>query len=140
MPRHSSRKVNVVLATMAVAASTACSGADATHTVLQPSPPAPNVTSICPNGGVAGGPFFWLTVLGTYFDATSTVNFGGATYPTYFVNTTEVDAAIPASAIASIGAMPVTVTNAATSANSNELTFTIGAAVEGSFTDCWASG
>jgi IPT/TIG domain-containing protein len=96
MTRDSSRKVNVVLATMALAVSAACSGPDAHQRIVGLSPPAPTVTSISPNSAVAGGAAFTLTVSGASFDAASTVNFGGTACATSFVNATKLTAVIPA--------------------------------------------
>jgi IPT/TIG domain/Galactose oxidase, central domain len=139
MTRNASGKVNVVLATLALAASAACSGRKPTVGVTEPSasapPVTPTVTAISPNSGVAGGAAFMLTVSGTNFDTASTVNFGGTAYATSFVNAAKLTAVIPASAIASAGAVPVTVTNPVTKATSNEVKFTIGAAVVDNFSD-----
>ncbi len=60
---------------------------------------------------MAGSAAFTLTINGTNFVASSTVNFGGAVPATTFVNSTQLTAAIPASSIASAGALAVTVTN-----------------------------
>jgi hypothetical protein len=75
--------------------------------------PLPTVTTINPTTGVVGGAAFTLTVNGTGFLNTSVVNFAGTARTTTFVSSTQVTAAILAADIATVGAKPVTVTNAA---------------------------
>jgi 6-phosphogluconolactonase (cycloisomerase 2 family) len=87
-------------------------------------PPPPTITSISPNSAVAGGAAFTLTINGTNFVASSTVNFVGAR--TTFVNSAQLTAAIPASSIASAGMSAVTVTNPAPGGGtSNAINFTV---------------
>jgi YVTN family beta-propeller protein len=96
----------------------------------QPPPATPTITTISPNSAVAGGAAFTLTVNGTNFVAVSVVNFGGTARTTTFVNSTQLTAAIPAAAIASTGASPVTVTNPALGGGtSNAMNFTITSAM-----------
>src|SRR5271156_362396 len=89
----------------------ACGGGTSQSVNNQPPPPSPAITTISPNSVVAGSAAFTLTINGTNFVASSTVNFGGAVPATTFVNSTQLTAAIPASSIASAGALAVTVTN-----------------------------
>ncbi len=85
----------------------------------------PTVISIAPNSAPAGGAAFMLTVNGTNFSASSTVNFGGAVATT-FVNSAQLTAAIPASSIASAGDTSVSVTNPAPGGGtSNSVTFAV---------------
>jgi hypothetical protein len=58
-----------------------------------------------------GGASFTLTVNGTNFEAKSVVNFNGKPEATTFVSTTKLSVAIPASDVAVVGKMNVTVTN-----------------------------
>lgn len=89
-------------------------------------PPTPTITGISPNSAFAGGAAFTLTIDGTNFVSSSTVNFGGAAPTTTFVNPTRLTAAIPASSIASTGTAAVKVTNPASSGGtSNAKNFTI---------------
>jgi len=91
----------------------------------QPPPTTPTITKISPDSAVAGGAAFTLTINGTNFVASSTVNFGGAAPPTTVVSSTQLTAAIPASSIASAGTMTVTVTNPAPNGGtSNAVNFT----------------
>ena len=75
--------------------------------------PTPTITSVSPNGIVAGGAAFTLTISGTNFVAASMVNFGGSAPATTFVNSTQLTAAIPAASVTSTGTLAVTVTNPA---------------------------
>lgn len=135
MTRNSSNKVTVFLA-VALAASAACNERDATPVVPEiPFVATPTVIAISPNSCVAGRAAFTLTVSGTNFDGNSKVNFGGTAYAISAVNGTQLTALIPASAVVASGTVGVTVTNSATKATSNEMEFTIGDAVVGSFHD-----
>ena len=89
--------------------------------------PVPTVTTLSPNSVVAGSAGFTLTVTGTNFVSTSTVNFGGAARTTTFVSATQVTALILASDVATPGSTPgVTVTNPAPGGGtSNSVTFTV---------------
>lgn len=89
--------------------------------------PVPTVTTLSPNNIVAGSAGFTLTVNGTNFVSTSTVNFGGAARVTTFVSATQVTAAILAGDVAIPGSTPgVTVTNPAPGGGtSNSVAFTV---------------
>jgi hypothetical protein len=88
--------------------------------------PAPTIATISPNGVVAGGAAFTLTVDGTNFVPASMVNFGGTAATTNYVNSMRLTATIPAAAIASVGTAAVTVGNPAPGGgNSNAVNFTI---------------
>ena len=96
----------------------------------QQTPPpdqAPMITSISPSSAVAGGGAFTLTINGTNFEASSTVNFAGVASTTTFVNSTQVTAAIPAASIASAGVSAVTVISLAPDGTSNAVDFTVNA-------------
>jgi YVTN family beta-propeller protein len=110
--------------------------------------PSPTITTISPNSAVAGGAAFTLTINGTNFLSSSTVNFGGAVPTTTFVSSTQLTAAIPASSIASVGTSAVTVTNPAPGGGtSNPLSFTVTSAgpsgvptINSIFPDCVPAG
>jgi hypothetical protein len=74
--------------------------------------PVPTISSLGATHA-PGGASFTLTVNGTNFDAKSVVNFNGKPEATTFVSTTKLSAAIPASDVAVVGNMNVTVTNPA---------------------------
>jgi hypothetical protein len=74
--------------------------------------PLPTISSLGTNHS-PGGAAFTLTVNGTNFNAKSVVNFNGKPEATTFVSATKLSAAIPASDVAVVGNMNVTVTNPA---------------------------
>jgi subtilisin family serine protease len=69
----------------------------------------PALTSLSPASVPAGVPSFTLTVNGSNFIATSVVRWNGADRPTTYANTTSLQATIPASDVAAVGAASVTV-------------------------------
>ena len=69
------------------------------------------ISSLSPSSAKAGGPAFTLTVVGSFFTSSSVVEFNGSALPTTFVDPNTVTAAVPASAIASAGTVPVDVAN-----------------------------
>jgi hypothetical protein len=97
-----------------------------TLTITQSNNPVPTITTLSPTSATAGGPAFTLTVNGTNFVNTSTVNFGGAAKATTFVSATQLMASILASDIATSGNPTVTVTNPTPGGGtSNSVTFTV---------------
>jgi len=89
------------------------------------SPPVviPTITSITPSAQVAGGPAVTITIAGTGFTPTSTVNFNSVSYAQTSSTATSLVVTIPASAVATAGNYAVTVTNTAGTSNIN--TFTV---------------
>ena len=71
--------------------------------------PVPVIGSLTPSSGPVGGPAFTLSVNGSGFVSTSTVRWNGANRPTTFVNSTLLQAVIPASDLTSAGTAMVTV-------------------------------
>lgn len=93
--------------------------------IIQLPNPVPLLTSLVPVAVTAGDPGFTLTLNGSKFVTTSTVTFGGQTYPVQLVSNEQVQANIPASAITAAGSLSVTVTNPSPGGGtSNSLTFT----------------
>ncbi|HZR55388.1 MAG TPA: IPT/TIG domain-containing protein [Terriglobales bacterium] len=93
---------------------------------------ASNISALVPNNTGAGAPAFMLTINGSGFSANSVVFFNATAEPTTFVNATQVTAMIPATAVATAGAMPVYVRVTTgggmygpTSQNSNTVNFTV---------------
>jgi len=84
-------------------------------TSSSPPPPPPNpmpsITALSPNSSQLGGAAFNLSVVGTNFISSSSVEWNAASMPTTFVSGALLTAAIPASAIASAGPDSVTVAN-----------------------------
>ena len=74
----------------------------------------PTIVEISPANTNAGGPGLMLTVNGTGFGSTSLVKWNGSQQTTTFVSGNQLTATIPASAIATPGAVPITVMNPGT--------------------------
>lgn len=93
----------------------------------QPQPnPVPTATSLTPNSSTVGGPALSLTVAGTNFVSSSTVQWNGGARTTTFVSSTSLQAAITAADVATAGTSQVTVsTPAPGGGTSAALTFTI---------------
>jgi hypothetical protein len=95
----------------------------ATFTITNPSP---TISSISPATAVAGSGGFTLTITGTNFVNGSVVRWNGSPRTTTFVSSTRLEAAIPASDVATAGTANVTVFNPAPGGGtSNTATFTI---------------
>lgn len=89
--------------------------------------PNPTVTSLEPSSAIVGGPGFALSVNGTNFVPASVVLWNGNALPTTFVSSTQLQATIPASDVATIGASAISVANSPPSGNiSNSSTFFTG--------------
>jgi hypothetical protein len=73
--------------------------------------PAPSLSLISPNTVLAGGANFTLTANGANFVNGSVVQVNGSSRATTFVSSAQISAAIPASDIASSGALSITVAN-----------------------------
>jgi hypothetical protein len=76
----------------------------------------PTIAALSPASATAGGPAFTLTVNGTNYAGKAVVNWNGAaqTSNTTYVGANQLTVAVPAAAIASSGAVSITVTNPAT--------------------------
>ncbi len=85
--------------------------------------PAPAIASLFPSSIATGGAGFTLTVQGSNFTSSSTVQWNGSNRATTFVGKTQLQAAIPAADIAAAGAYTVTIVTPApgggTSASAN---------------------
>lgn len=71
----------------------------------------PAIAAIVPNTSNHGDPGFTLTVNGSSFNANAVVNWNGTAQTTTHPATNQLAVMIPASAIATAGMVPVTVTN-----------------------------
>ena len=113
-------------------------GGTSNHLFFTVSTPVATLTTLAPNSAIAGGPAFTLTVNGSNFESSATVQWNGANLTTTFVSATQLTAAVPATDIASVGTASVMVFNppGLSAANarvqgeppgttSNTLTFTI---------------
>ncbi|MEI9978433.1 MAG: IPT/TIG domain-containing protein [Edaphobacter sp.] len=88
------------------------SGGTSVGTAFTVSPPGtPTITSLSQISATAGGAGFTLTVTGTNFISGATVNWNGTALSTTVESPTELQAAVPASLIATAGTATITVTN-----------------------------
>ena len=87
--------------------------------------PAPALASLSPGSTQAGGAAFTLTLNGSNFVPTSTVQWNGTSRTTTFVSATQLTEAITAADIATQGSASVTVANPPPGGGSNTLAFTI---------------
>jgi len=98
----------------------------------------PAVSQLVPNTANSGDPQFTLTVNGSNFATNAAINWNGTKQTTTRVTGSQLTATIPATAIATPGTVPVTVTNPGTpgsggiygsggtaSATSNTMNFTV---------------
>jgi hypothetical protein len=75
----------------------------------------PTITELAPNNVNSGEPSFILTVNGSNFSATATINWNGTAQTTSYVSASQLTATIAATDIAASATVPITVTNPATS-------------------------
>jgi RHS repeat-associated protein len=88
--------------------------------------PAPVLVSLSPDSAVAGSGAFALTLNGSNFIPSSSVHFGNTILTPTFISSSQLQASIPASAIASPGTVQVTVTNPPPGGGtSNAIAFTV---------------
>jgi hypothetical protein len=98
----------------------------------------PAIAALVPNTANSGDPQFMLTVNGSSFSTNAVINWNGVSQATSRVTAGQLTAMIPATAIATPGAVPITVTNPATpgsggiygnggtvAATSSAMTFTV---------------
>jgi hypothetical protein len=99
-----------------------------TFTINAANNPVPTLTSISPTSTTAGGSQFTLTVTGTNFVSSSTVQWNGASLTTTVASSTSMSATVPAADIASAGTATVTLfTPTPGGGTSSGQTFTINA-------------
>ena len=100
-----------------------------TFTVTGTGNPTPAITTLQPASASAGGAAFTLTVNGTNFLNSSTVQFNGSARTTTYISATRLTASILAGDISKTGTASVTITNPSPGGGtSNAVSFTISAA------------
>ncbi len=123
-PRTTTFVSSTTLTTTITAADVAAAGT-ASITVVNPAPgggtsnaqtftinnPVPTTSTISPTSTTAGGSSFVLTVTGTNFSASSTIDFNGTPLVTTFISGSSISATIPAADIAVGGTDSITVVN-----------------------------
>ncbi len=129
------KTLQILLLTGLAAFALACGGYGS-HTTTPPAAGSvPNITALVPNNANAGSTSVVLTVNGTTFNSTATINWKGAAITTTYVSGNQLMATIPTADLATSGTAAVTVTNPGTSGGiygggtmaetSNSMTFTI---------------
>jgi uncharacterized protein (TIGR03437 family) len=120
-------------------------GGAQTHTIVAPSAaatytasfmvssPTPTITSLNPSSATAGGPTFTLTINGTGFITGATAQLNGTVLSTTFLNSNQLTAIVPSSAIATPRSGLIQVINPGGTA-SNAFVFTINASIAPSIT------
>ena len=129
--------VTVLLITMC-AFTLACGGySSSSHTITPPTAgTTPTISALAPANVPAGSTGVVLTVNGTNFNSTASINWQGAALPkTTFVSTNQLMGTIPDADVATAGTASVTVSNpgvsggiyggGTTAETSNSMTFTI---------------
>src|SRR5262249_2828301 len=115
---------------LAITVTNASTGSTSSPLTFTVNNPAPSLTSISPNTALAGGAAFTLTANGSNFVNGSVVQINGSSRPTTFVSTAQLNAAIPASDIASTGTLSITVVNSTPGGGSSPvLSLTVNAPV-----------
>jgi IPT/TIG domain-containing protein len=122
------RRSGAILTGVLYAGLTACGGGGESSVGSTGRPPnsAPAVAAVSPNSSEQGGPGFTLSVVGSNFVSTSSVQWNGSSLPTTFVSSVLLTAAVPASDVASEGPDSVTVVNSGTGGGtSNSFSFAV---------------
>jgi uncharacterized repeat protein (TIGR01451 family) len=100
--------------------------------------PVPTITSLSPASVTVGSNNFTLTVNGTNFVTSSTVQTNGTAQTTTYVSPTQITALIPASVVAATGTVSITVVNPAPGGGtSGASTLTIVASLSGGGGGCF---
>jgi hypothetical protein len=129
------KTLQIALLTGLAAFALACGGYGS-HATTPPTPgTVPNVTALVPNNANAGATGVILTVNGTSFNSTATINWKGAAITTTYVSGAQLMATVPDADLTASGTAAVTVTNPGTGGGlygggtsaetSNSMTFTI---------------
>lgn len=101
-------------------------GTPITPTPTSTVPVVPTLAALSPTSTLAGNTAFTLTLTGTNFLNTSTINWGSTTLPATFVSATQLTANVPAANVSATTTVLVSVINPGTSGGtSNALTFTV---------------
>jgi hypothetical protein len=109
------KNLAIVLLTAFCAVTVACGYSSKAAAPAQPGT-MPTITELAPDNTSAGGPAFILTVNGSSFSGTATINWNGAAQNTTHMTANQLTATIPASEIATPATVAVTVTNPGTPA------------------------
>lgn len=101
------------MSAIAVATGYANSAVASAAYIIQSAASTPTVSSLSPSSATINGAAFTLTINGTNFDSGATVKWGSTALTTTYVSSTKLTAAVPASLLATAGAVVVSVTTSA---------------------------
>src|SRR5208337_2081851 len=101
-----------VLALLSAIGQLGCGGGGGGGSMGPPNP-VPTIQALSPNSSKQGGPAFTLSVVGSNFLPSSTVQWNGSSLQTSFVSSNLVTADIPASSLSASGPDAITVVNPA---------------------------
>ncbi len=88
-------------------------GGTSSASILMVNNPAPAITSILPNAGLAGASATVVTVIGSGFIPATVMDVNGLARTTTYVSSTQVSAALPATDFVAAGNLSITAVNAA---------------------------
>ena len=128
LPLWACRSVGLTLCMVALGCLVGCGSGGYSSPSPPPANPTPSLAtgSLNPSSTLAGGAAFTLTVTGTNFVSTSTVQWNGNARTTMYASSTSLQATIAAADIAAVGTAMVSVaTPAPGGGTSSALTFTI---------------
>lgn len=120
--QHRSSVIATVSLILLLLLSVACSGGGSNS-----NPSTPSITSLSLTTATVGSGDTQLTITGTNFTNSSTVQWANSPIATTFVSSTQLTATIPAADLATAGTFSVTVRNSDTGSTSNAVTFTVSA-------------
>lgn len=107
------RIVFLQITTLYFTFSLGCGGSGSSSSSTSPQNPVPSIDSLSPSSDTTCGSAFTLTVAGTNFIASSTVQWNGSNRATTYVSGSGLTASITASDVAVAGAASITVVNPA---------------------------
>lgn len=107
------RTLATQLLTALITFTVACGYSSKATTPAQPGA-MPTIAELIPAGINSGGPAFIMTVNGSNFSSTATINWNGVAQPSMHVSANQLTATIPGSDIATPTTVSITVTNPGT--------------------------
>lgn len=127
---------HTVTLALLIALGVGCGGYNSSQATTPSTPAAtPTITALAPDNANSGATGVVLTVNGSDFSGTATINWNGKALTTSFVSAGQLTTTIPDADLTTAGTVPVTVTNpgisggiyggGTTSVTSNSMTFTI---------------
>jgi len=107
------KRFSTLLLAAALTAFTLACGYNSPSTTPAVAGNVPTITALSPDSETSGGAAFTLTVNGTLFSSTATINWNGTALATTYVSANQLTAPVTAADIAAAATVPITVTNPA---------------------------